>query len=105
VWVYHNDDWPELIDHINRDKLDNRIENLRVIDKSSNGLNMSEPHKDNKLGVLGVCQRQDTGKFIAQFRGKRLGEFDSIEDAKARYDEVKFRTNEKVVERRTAQAF
>lgn len=37
AWFYVHGDWPDGdIDHINRDKLDNRIANLRVISRSEN---------------------------------------------------------------------
>ena len=39
IWLMINNEWPELIDHINRNPLDNRLSNLRVVDKSINGLN------------------------------------------------------------------
>ena len=41
VWIYHNGDISEgmQIDHINRIRNDNRIENLRLVTSSSNGLN------------------------------------------------------------------
>jgi hypothetical protein len=40
VWYLHYGSWPKhTIDHINRDKLDNRIENLRDVTHSVNNFN------------------------------------------------------------------
>ena len=41
IWTYHNGDIPEgmQIDHIDRDPLNNRIENLRVVDQAQNEWN------------------------------------------------------------------
>jgi hypothetical protein len=40
VWLLHNGAWPtQQIDHINRDKSDNRIENLRDVSAAINGMN------------------------------------------------------------------
>lgn len=53
IWWLINDDWPEVLDHINRNRLDNRIENLRVSTNSKNSQNMSIG-KNNTSGYLGV---------------------------------------------------
>jgi hypothetical protein len=41
IWTYHNGDIPEKmeIDHITRDHLDNRIENLRIVTRAQNEWN------------------------------------------------------------------
>ena len=42
IWIYHYGKLPEgIIDHINRDKTDNRIENLREASKQQNSWNRS----------------------------------------------------------------
>lgn len=46
----------EILDHKNRDKLDNRKENLRVVSHKQNQINRG-PHKNNKLQIKGVVQR------------------------------------------------
>ena len=56
VWALCYDQVPtQTIDHINGDRLDNRIENLREVSQSDNLLNMLLPWKPNKVtGVPGV---------------------------------------------------
>jgi hypothetical protein len=56
VWMYHNGDIPNrmVIDHINRNKSDNRIQNLRVVTPSMNGKNRVDnfwKHSQNNLIV------------------------------------------------------
>ena len=70
---------PKLIDHINRDKLDNRIENLREASKSENMLN------SDRSEYGGVCFDSSRGKWKAYTKknGKQsfLGRFDTEEEA------------------------
>jgi hypothetical protein len=41
VWLWHRGSWPtQMIDHINRDRVDNRIENLRDVDAFTNRTNV-----------------------------------------------------------------
>lgn len=41
AWAIHHGEWPDHIDHINRDRLDNRICNLRSVTKAENAKNLS----------------------------------------------------------------
>lgn len=54
VWAWHHGRWPTaLLDHINNDKTDNRIENLREADEVDNGAN-AKRSKANTTGVKGL---------------------------------------------------
>lgn len=57
------------IDHINRNRLDNRIENLRVSNQSSNQINAGIK-SNNKSGVTGVCYDKSRGKWVVQIQDK-----------------------------------
>lgn len=55
IWIMYNGpiDKSFVVDHINGDSLDNRIENLRVVKQISNNRNASL-RKDNSTGTCGV---------------------------------------------------
>ena len=92
AWLYVNGKWPEqLIDHINGQKSDNRICNLRDVSHKGNLCNQTRPHKNGSSGFLGVTC---TGKkYVAQIRIngelQKLGTFESGEIAYAAYVEAK----------------
>ena len=56
VWAVCKGRWPEQqLDHINGNKQDNRIENLREVNASENRMNVLHPWKPNaKTGLPGV---------------------------------------------------
>ncbi|WP_339765011.1 HNH endonuclease signature motif containing protein [uncultured Sulfitobacter sp.] len=90
AWAIHTGAWPEdEIDHINRNKKDNRIENLRQSDRSLNNLN-KKISKTNKTGFKGVHAHNDGG-FVAKYRSKYLGIFLTVEDAVAAVSSEKLR--------------
>ena len=68
AWCMEYGYWPEYgIDHINRDKEDNRIENLREVSQSCNMQNASI-RSDNTSGVRGVTYESRSGNWIAAIR-------------------------------------
>lgn len=73
------------VDHINGDKLDNRLSNLRVTDQHINQINRKSLNKNNTSGTRGVTWRAEKGKWVAQISvygaNKYLGIFSDIEDA------------------------
>lgn len=93
--IYHGYFPNSDIDHINGNRSDNRIENLRAVDRSGNMKNASIP-KDNTSGHIGVSWSSTRNKWCAYISsGKKripLGRFVNIEDAiKARKEaEIKY---------------
>lgn len=73
-----------VVDHINRNKLDNRKENLRICSQRVNCHN-SSIRSNNKSGVVGVFLDQKVKRWRAQIyhngKTKHIGIFDSFEDA------------------------
>ena len=82
IWVMHHGDLPEVIDHINGDKLDNRIENLRAATRSQNVHNIAML-PSNQSGVKNVSWRNDTKKWRVTLAvdGKKMsfGHYDDLE--------------------------
>lgn len=74
----------EIVDHINRNKKDNRLCNLRLCNKSENAYN-SKRRTTNTSGKTGVYWRKDTHKWSAEIKhyGKKihLGCFDDFGEA------------------------
>lgn len=83
AWLYVYGAIPPLLDHINRNGEDNRIQNLRQATKRMNVDNSTR--KDNTTGFRGVTKSANGKKFIAQrlsVKGKSryLGTFDTAEE-------------------------
>lgn len=79
----------EVVDHINRDPLDNRRCNLRITNRAGNAQNAG-PHRHNKSGFKGVYLCSSTGRWRAEIRvngkGIKLGRHDSRITAALAYD-------------------
>ncbi len=87
VWRQFNSNKPKglQIDHINGNKLDNRIENLRLATYAENQWN-AKTRVDNKSGVKGVSWHKASQRWRAQVKHDKvihyLGVYDTIEEAK-----------------------
>lgn len=86
VWLWHNGVFPDtIVDHINQNKSDNRIENLRLSDPTLNNLNRSTG-SNNTSGYKGVTYVKRINKYQATItvKGKhyRLGQYKTFEEAK-----------------------
>jgi hypothetical protein len=85
VWLWTYGYFPkDDIDHINGNKHDNRLENLRIVSRSENNQNRRFANKNNKLGLKGICQIYN-GKYrvLIGLNGKNihLGYFKNLEEA------------------------
>lgn len=91
VYLYHHGMIPEEIDHIDRNKLNNRIENLRPCTSSQNKGNI-QLLSNNVSGYRGVSLNSRSQKWHAQIKihGKQtyLGRFDTPREAAVRYNEA-----------------
>lgn len=85
--IYHGR-WPRgFIDHINLDKSDNRIGNLREVTKSQNCAN-SRPRRNSKSRFIGVTKQVNRWRAQLSHMGKvhYLGSFVDDEQAALAYD-------------------
>lgn len=95
IWAVVYGRWPrQQIDHIDGDKSNNSLRNLRQVSQADN-LRNTKMNCDNKSGHTGVYWVNKTKKWQAQIysgRAINLGSFDKFDDAvKARLDaEEKF---------------
>lgn len=87
AWFYKTNTFPEVVDHINLDKADNRWVNLRACNQSQNQFN-SLPR--NALGVKGVGKRGNRYQAKITVYGKfyHLGCYDTLEEASMAYQRV-----------------
>lgn len=90
AWAVAAGQWPKgQIDHLNGDRSDNRLANLRDVDQFTNMQNMRKAPAGSKTGVLGASTHKLTSKFRSVIRvdarQKHLGYFDTPEAAHAAY--------------------
>jgi hypothetical protein len=73
---------PDFLDHINGNRADNRIENLRGCSKQENSQNVSF-RKSSKSGIKNVSWHKPTSKYqvdiMVDSKKKYIGVFDDIE--------------------------
>lgn len=90
AWLCVYGRWPVGdIDHINRDKGDNRISNLRECTRTENNQNRAATSSNSASGYTGVSFCKTTNRWRAKIKadGKQihLGRFDTREEARDAY--------------------
>lgn len=88
IWLWHYGFWPKIgLDHINGDKIDNRINNLREATEAENNQNKRKHQSNNKSGYLGVSPHEKKWQAVITINKKQiyLGLYDDPELAHAAY--------------------
>jgi hypothetical protein len=85
AWLVEHGEWPEhQLDHINGDRSDNRLSNLRKVTPAENNRNIRRA-RNNTSGFTGVVYRKAERKWCAQIKlggkNKHLGLFADIQGA------------------------
>lgn len=81
AWLIHHGVEPVGdLDHINGDRDDNRIVNLRQATHAENMHNRRADH-DNTSGIKGVCWNRFKNKWMAYVNGRHVGYFDTKDEA------------------------
>lgn len=93
AWLHAHGSWPSgQIDHINGNRSDNRICNLRDVSAGMNQQNRRVRSRNSTSGFLGVSKARHRWRAAIQApdgRRVNLGSFDSPEQAHAAYLEAK----------------
>ena len=100
AWLMTYGYWPNQVDHIDHDRINNRIANLREVCQQENSRNMSL-RGTNTSGHVGVSWHKKANKWAASitidYKARHLGLFSNFEDAvlarKEASDNYKFHKN------------
>lgn len=88
IFLWHKGYMPELVDHKDRNQLNNLIDNLREADLSQNGCNRTSRGTSKYLGV----HLNKQGRWVAQIKSKNhkqnLGAYSTEEEAALAYNTV-----------------
>lgn len=94
AWLYVHGHFPQFIDHINCDRGDNRLCNLREATLTQNNQN-SKISKNNTSGIKGISWNKNASKWAATIgvNGKSiyLGIFDDLDLARLVVDEARIK--------------
>jgi hypothetical protein len=89
AWLIYYGDWPKnMIDHIDGNRSNNAIANMRDVPRNVNCENQKKAKSNNASGYLGVGRQRD-GRFVARIRVEGqllyLGRFNTAEEAYGQY--------------------
>jgi hypothetical protein len=85
IWLMIYGTEPNQIDHIDGDRTNNRLGNLRSVTQQQNLANKRRLGRANTSGALGVSLHRRTGKFRAARFGRHLGLYSTVDEASAAY--------------------
>ncbi len=89
-FIFQKVEEKNVIDHINRDRLDNRKDNLREATNSQNSQNITK--KNNTSSVyIGVRYRKERNIFSSSCKNVHLGNFEKEIDAAIAYDKYSYK--------------
>lgn len=92
IFCMFNGYMPMFVDHIDNNRSNNKIENLREVTKSQNNQN-ARTRSDNTSGVKGVCWNSVINKWTARLNlsGKQIlvGNFINLYDARIAIEEAR----------------
>lgn len=92
AWLYIYGKWPQNeLDHLDGNRANNKIANLRDAGDVLNSQNRRSPNKNNGVGLLGVSRHGLRFKAMigVNWKIKYLGIFDTKEEAHAVYVKAK----------------
>lgn len=92
AWLHVYGEWPKFeVDHINGDRTDNRICNLRDVSRQINAQNRTATNPKNKSGFLGVTMLRDQWRANIFLNGKQthLGIYPTAQLAHQAYVDAK----------------
>ena len=89
IFAMHHGYWPRQVDHIDGDRTNNRIENLRSATAKINAQNRTL-RKDNTSGCTGVYQLP-YGSWRVRLGSKHIGVYESFDLAELVYHEAKLK--------------
>ena len=85
IYLWYNPCWnilnlKEEIDHIDRNRSNNKIENLRIVNSSIQSRNITM-HSNNTSGYTNICWDKNNNKWLVRVCQKYIGRYKNINDA------------------------